>query len=316
MKKQFLSLLLLSPLLIGESSCHRGTSSGHISISGAFALYPVTVKWCEEYKKNHPGLKFDLSAGGSGKGLTDVLAGADDIGMFSRELSPVEKQKGVWALTVARDAVLPTVSSDNPLIAVLLRKGLTREQFKKIFLGGRPLTWGEILDIPSQASIHVYTRSDAAGAAETWASYLGARQEDIKGVGIYGDPALADAVIKDPNGIGFNNTIFAYDINTGKKRAGLEIIPIDLNDNGIIDTNESFYGNFDDVLHAIGDGRYPSPPARDLYFIAKGRPADPQVIAFLKWVITDGQAFVKAAGYVPLQGQAIKASIEKLTSGK
>lgn len=314
MKQTLFSLLLLSPLLIGGSSCHPKSSSGHVRISGAFALYPLTVKWSEEYQKAHSGLKFDISAGGAGKGLTDVLAGADDIGMFSRELTPAEKHKGVWVLAVARDAVLPTINANNPLIASIMKKGLTRQQFKKIFLDGRQLTWGEILDTANRTPVHVYTRSDAAGAAETWAQYLGGRQEDIKGVGIFGDPGLADAVIKDPDGIGFNNTTFVYDINTGKKRAGLEIVPIDLNGNGIIDSNEHFYGSFDEVLHAIAVGKYPSPPARQLYFIAKGRPADPQVVAFLKWVLTNGQTYVKAAGYVPLEGQALNASLKELNA--
>lgn len=37
-------------------------------------------------------------------------------------------------------------------------------------------------------------RSDAAGAAETWAKYFGERQEDLKGIGIFGDPGLAQAI--------------------------------------------------------------------------------------------------------------------------
>jgi len=38
--------------------------SGTISISGAFALYPITVKWADEFKKLHPNVKFNISAGG------------------------------------------------------------------------------------------------------------------------------------------------------------------------------------------------------------------------------------------------------------
>ncbi len=44
----------------------------------------------------------------------------------------------------------------------------------------------------------MYTRSDAAGAAETWAKYFGKKQEDIQGVAVFGDPGLALAVKKDP----------------------------------------------------------------------------------------------------------------------
>ena len=42
----------------------------------------------------------------------------------------------------------------------------------------------------SKEKINVYTRSDACGAAEMWAKYMGKKQEDLKGIGIYGDPGM------------------------------------------------------------------------------------------------------------------------------
>ena len=45
---------------------------GNISISGAFALYPLTVTWAEEFKKIHPNVNIDISAGGAGKGLVGL----------------------------------------------------------------------------------------------------------------------------------------------------------------------------------------------------------------------------------------------------
>ena len=53
---------------------------GTISISGAFALYPMAVKWADEFKKLHPKVTFNVSAGGAGKGITDALSGLVDIG--------------------------------------------------------------------------------------------------------------------------------------------------------------------------------------------------------------------------------------------
>jgi phosphate transport system substrate-binding protein len=275
-------------------------------------LYPLGVKWTEEYKKIHPDARFDVSAGGAGKGLTDVLAGAADLAMFSRALTPIEKQKDIVLFAVAKDAVLPTFSAKNPLAVLIHRKGLTHAQLKQIYFSGKDIDWGNVLDTPDKNKIIVYTRSDAAGAADTWAAYFDGRQENIKGTGIYGDPGLADAVAKDQYGIGFNNVAYAYDITTGKKRPGIDVVPIDVNNNRQIDLQENFYDNADSVLKAIADGRYPSPPARDLYFLAKGKPVDPAVINFLKWVLTDGQQYVKAAGYVPLPTDKIQEQLDQL----
>lgn len=309
---QLLSALLLLTIPFSFFSC-GSSSSKNITITGAFALYPLGIKWTEEFKGVHPDLRFDVSAGGAGKGLTDVLAGAADVAMFSRQLTPEETQKGIWVFDVAKDAVLPTFSASNPLGGIIHRKGLTHDQLKEIYLSGKKdISWGSLLDTSVKNPVVVYTRSDAAGAADTWADYFGGKQESIKGTGIYGDPGLAEAVGKDQYSVGFNNVAYAYDITTGKKRPGIDVIPIDRNDNRVIDTNEDFYENADSVLQAITDGRYPSPPARDLYFITKGKPTNPDIIAFLKWVLTDGQKYVKAAGYVPLTPDKIKEQLTKL----
>lgn len=132
------------------------------------------------------------------------------------------------------------------------------------------------------------------------------------GIGIFGDPGLAEAVAKDPLGIGFNNTIYVYDVRTGHKRPGAEVIPIDINGNGNIDQEEDFYENFSDVLAAIANGIYPSPPARELYFVSNGKPQKQAVIDFIKWTLTEGQQYVAEAGYVPISQEAINHYLEKL----
>ena len=71
-----------------------GKLHGELSLSGAFALYPLAVEWADEFKKNNPDVRVDVSAGGAGKGMTDVLAGMVDFGMVSREVYPPEIEKG------------------------------------------------------------------------------------------------------------------------------------------------------------------------------------------------------------------------------
>jgi phosphate transport system substrate-binding protein len=63
---------------------------GTISLSGAFALYPLANKWAEEFKKTYPDVRFNISAGGAGKGVADALGQAVDLGMVSREVKEEE----------------------------------------------------------------------------------------------------------------------------------------------------------------------------------------------------------------------------------
>lgn len=311
MKTKGLSFILIIALML--SACVSGKKKEKtISISGAFALYPLVVKWAEEYQKEHPEVRFNISGGGAGKGMADALAGTVDLGMFSRGIAQEEKNQGVWWAGLTIDAVIPTISDKNPYLEELGKQGLAREKFTGIFIDGTIKDWQELFPDREKEPIEVYTRSDACGAAETWAKYLGGKQENLKGTGIYGDPGLAEAVSKDPAGIAFNNTIYVYDIKTGKKRPGIEVIPIDINNNGSIDPEENFYDSFREVLKAIADSVYPSPPARELYFVSKGKPAKQATLDFIRWTLTEGQKYVKEAGYVPLDQKKIDGYLEKL----
>ena len=102
---------------------------GKITISGAFALYPLTVKWAEEFHKLHPGVTVNVSAGGAGKGMADALSKMVDLGMYSKEVSPEEKAKGALALACSKDAVLPVMNANNQFAALLKNRGVTSAVF-------------------------------------------------------------------------------------------------------------------------------------------------------------------------------------------
>jgi phosphate transport system substrate-binding protein len=298
----------------GNNTAQKNDSlKGKITISGAFALYPLTVKWAEEFQKLHPKVTINISAGGAGKGMADALSKMVDLGMYSKEISPEERAKGAWFIAVAKDAVLPTVNAGNPVLKELKMKGMTRQLFYKIFITGEIKIWGEVAGTGSQDRVQPFTRSDACGAAEMWAKYIGKKnQEDLLGLGVNGDPGVADGVRKTRTGIGYNNLNFVYDMQTRKVYEGIEVVPIDINGNGRIDPEENFYSTLDGVMKAIEEGRYPSPPARDLYLVAAAKPTNKNCVAFLQWILTDGQKFLTEAGYVALPQEKIKAGQDKL----
>jgi phosphate transport system substrate-binding protein len=256
----------------------------------------------------------DVSAGGAGKGMTDVLAGMVDFGMVSREVYPPEIEKGAVGFPSAKDAVVPTINAKNPALQAILAKGLTKEVAKKIWVDGSVKTWGEVLGTDDATPIHIYTRSDACGAAETFAKWFGSKQEELTGTAVFGDPGLAEAIQKDIYGIGFNNIGYAYNNDTHKLNDGLEIFPVDANEDGTITDDEKFYDVKESVTKAIAEGKYPSPPARDLYLVTKGVPTDPVVKAFLQYVLTDGQKKNDPVGYIQISQDKIEKALAKLNS--
>jgi phosphate transport system substrate-binding protein len=285
---------------------------GTITVSGAFALYPMMTVWAAEFSKLHPGVEFDVQGGGAGKGMTDTLAGAVDIGMISRKIKPEEEAQGAYWVSVAKDAVFPIVSADNPYLAQITSKGITKETFGKIFISGEIKTWGEVVGDPSITDeIHIYTRSDSCGAADQWALFAGGKaQADILGIGVNGEPGHVDTVSKDRLGIGFSNLNSAFDASTGKPVQGIAVPPVDINANGQADTGE-YYQTKAEAVKVIADGTYPSPPARFENLATKGKPSG-LVLEFIKWIVSDGQQFLDAAGYVPLSPEQQAESMGKL----
>lgn len=317
-RRLFLSLtvaLILGSMLpgcapAGEPATSGSELEGTIKVSGAWALYPMMVKWAEEFQKMHPKVRIDLSAGGAGKGMADALGGAVDIGMVSREIRPEEIDQGAYFVPVVKDAVFPTINATNPVWEALSLKGVQRQTFVDLFIDGKRLTWGEVAGTDSDEAVNVYTRSDACGAAETWAKYLGGEQEDLKDIAVYGDPGLAEAVRVDPLGMGYNNLNYAYDMTTGLPVEGLKILPIDVNENGQVDPEEDL-STKEQALEAVITGVYPSPPARDLYLVTQtefqGLSAE-----FVRWILTDGQQYLAEVGYIGLTEDQINGALEKL----
>jgi phosphate transport system substrate-binding protein len=276
-----------------------------IAISGAFALFPIVTLWAEQYQAIHPHVQFDIQAGGAGKGMTDVLSGAVDIAMVSREIRAEEASQAAFDVPVTIDAVIGTFNAGNPYREQILAQGITPEAGAALWLTGEITTWGQLLGMDATDTINVYTRSDAAGAAEQWSLYLGGKtQEELLGTAVNADPGLAEAVRQDVLGVGYNNIGFAYDPTTLEPLEGLEILPLDLNGDGQISEDEDFYGTRDELTAAIADGRFPFPPARVLYLVTKGEPSE-VVSDFYHYILTEGQTLVSNAGYVSLSDAQI-----------
>ena len=317
------ALLTISTLLL--SACGGAASpaapaasgaeqplSGTLSISGAFALYPMMTVWAEEFKKLHPDVEFDVQGGGAGKGMTDTIAGAVEIGMISRSIKPEEESQGIFWVSVTKDAVFPVISDKNPLAADIIAKGLSQETINKIFITGEIKTWGEALGKPEITDeIHVYTRSDACGAGEMWAKFAGGKvQDDIQGIGVNGEPALVETVIKDPLGIGYSNLNSVFDLTSGSLVPGAIVPPVDTDKNGQADAGE-YYKTKDEAVKAVASDKYPSPPARFENLATKGKPTG-LTLAFIKWILSDGQKYLDQAGYVPLTPEKQTESLAKL----
>ncbi|MCX6065883.1 MAG: substrate-binding domain-containing protein, partial [Chloroflexi bacterium] len=223
-----------------------------------------------------------------------------------------EISQGAYWVAVTKDAVFPIISAENPVLADIVAKGISQEMFNKIFITGEIKTWGEVVGKPEITDeINVYTRSDSCGAGEMWAKFSGGKvQDDLKGIGVNGEPALVDTVIKDPMGIGFSNLNSVFDLGSGGIVPGAIVPAVDINKNGLADADE-YFKNKDEAVSAVASSKYPSPPARFENLVTKGKPSG-LVQAFIAWILTDGQQYLGQAGYVPLTPEQQAESLAKI----
>jgi phosphate transport system substrate-binding protein len=283
-----------------------------IRVSGAWALYPLMLRWAEEYQRLHPEIHVGVWSGGTDKGIRDAREEVVDIGMVSVPIETAEDVHNMFWVPVARDAVVVVANAGNPVAAELADRGLKENHLAALWLAEAAVTWGSLVSKPAIASeVRVYTRSDFCGTAEAWAQCLGRHQEDLKGTRVLGEPAMVAAVQGNPLGIGFGNLSSVYSIDTGLPAAGLMAVPLDHDGDGRITDAESFYATHDAMKRAIVDGLYPCPPARDLSLVTKGEP-EGLAREFLHWILTDGQEYVAEGGCVTLPQERLNAAVEKL----
>jgi phosphate transport system substrate-binding protein len=322
----FKYIILITILLIARG-CKPGSSekkqslssranvsnlSGNFSVSGAYALHPLVQKWADDFMKIHPGVKIEVIKTGSGQGLTDLLAGRNQLAMISRPLTDEELSIGLWTIPVAKDGVAPIVNQKNPYLHQIMKRGLNPEKYIRIFTSNKSLTWGELLDTTGKEPVVVYTRADLSGAADVWADFLFKKSADLKGIKVTGDEEMIRSIQENPFAIGYCNFSYAFDPATGERIRDIQVIPFDLDFDNIIDGKEVPYSNLEKAHRGLWLGIYPKNLCRELTIGSLGKPTDPSTQEFLRYILSEGQAEIKKTGLCELNNVYIRDALSRL----
>ncbi len=284
-----------------------------IRISGGVGPLPMVQVWADLYSETHD-VNIDVSGGGTGVGVSDVLNEQVDIAMMGRNPDESELDQGLVAVAMLIDTVVGTINVDNPVYDEIRENGLTQEMLASIF--SREVTnWGEATGTDLDEPIYVYGRSDSSAAYKQWGEFLGGytenQLENFADGNFDGDQPVAQAINNDTLGISMNNINYVYDFNTGDLEMNIRPVPLDIDESGTLSTEEDFYDDRDSFLTAVEDGIYPAPPAREMFLAAKNE-FDEKAHDFVEWVLTDGQQYVRDNGYAPLDDDRLIAQQERL----
>lgn len=275
--------------------------------------------WADEYH-SETGVQIDVSGGGTGVGVSDVMNDQVDIAMMGRDPDEDEIDRGLFAVAMLIDTVVGTINVDNPIYDEIREHGLTQEELAAVF-SGEIRNWGELTDSNIDEPIFVYGRSDSSAAYQEWGDFLGGEDdaytenelEDLADANFDGDQQVAEAIDNDPHGISLNNLNYVYDFNTGDLEMNIRPVPLDLDESGTLSDEEDVYDTRDDFLTAVEDDIYPAPPARDM-FLAANEEFEDEATEFVEWVLTEGQQYVRDNGYATLGDDRLEEQLDDLES--
>jgi len=307
--------LLISILLV-LSTVMTGFSEGLVSASEAKAnslniysspeMFKITTLWAEEYEKANPGITCEVIM--TQPGLTGPIM-AENLIFLSQSQLP-EETPG-FLMTVGREVIVPIVNTGNPLMNELNGKGVSRDMLINLFLEPSSQSWGTLLKNNQDVPVHLYLSNDKI-VISSLEQYLGisvgniASEDELK---------LLSDLRNDPNAMGFCRLTSVLDFETQKLSEGVCLLPIDKNNNGKLDYIENFYSNPDEFLRAVWIGKYPKALSNEIFAMSGSQPSDAAQVAFLKWIITNGQQFLAGYGMSGLVYSEVQSKLDRLNEG-
>ena len=263
-----------------------------ITVKGSDTMVILGQRWAEEYMKERKDVTIQVTGGGSGTGIAALLNGTTTLANSSRPIKAEErdaaKKNGIDVVEIktAMDALAVVVNASNPV------DRLTVKQAGMIY-SGYINNWKQAGG-PDRKIIR-YTRESNSGTYVFFKEHvLNNRDYAADAQTMPGTSAVAEAVAKDPAGIGFGGV--AYFATNPKLR--ILKIARDEKSEPITPLLAGGRINFD----VVWSQTYPI--ARYLYVYSAGQPKG-AVKEYLDWILgAKGQEIVEKIEYVPLPGPA------------
>lgn len=275
----FWAVLTVGCAFLFVSACTPPAEQNSITVKGSDTMVQLGGRWAEIYMEANPDVIVQVTGGGSGIGIAQLINGSTDIAQASRTMRDEEKEtvreqygEDVSEVAVALDALAVYLNENNPVASMSIA------DIDAIFRG-EITNWSEVGG--PDAEIILYGRENSSG---TFAYFVEVVLDGADFAPDYqslpGTAAVINAVSRDPNGIGYGGIGYAEGVKTISVSPVAGDAPIEPSEENVI-TNAY-------------------PLSRNLYFYTVGEPTG-IVADFIDWTLSaEGQAVVSEVGYYPL----------------
>lgn len=322
----FLLVLLATSCSKNQAGSADNNASASMLINGAGSTfdYPAFTKWFEAYATVAPGVQFNYQSIGSGGGQKQLLNQTVDFGASDAPMSDTS-----MAGAPGKILHLPVVAGGVAIIYNLPgdpKLKLDGDALADIYLG-KIARWNDPkiaalnpgVNLPDLSIIPVH-RSDGSGTTFIFTDYLSAVNsawaDTIKkgtavewpsgvGIGAKGSEGVAGQVRQLSGAIGYAELAYADQNKIPyadmKNAAGNYISPAPDSVSAALATAKIPDDFRFSMVNAPGANAYPiAGPSWVLIFQRQNGDRGKQVVAFLKWAITDGQKISPSLDYAPL----------------
>jgi len=287
------------------------TQQGSINLFTTPYLYNLTTKWVNEYESLNPKLKINLAKSTDAE-IAEKLKSGEGLGFIANESYAALGNQPTWNMVVGRDVIVPVMNAANPFHDEIYQKGISSDKLARIFENPEKQNWGMLLDNIQNSSdipVHYYMMNDPSIQTGV-ENFLKMNRLNINGIKITSGQEMISAIQKDPNALAFCKLVQIMDLKTQSLAENIKLVPIDKNGNGKIDYMENIYENLPSFSRGVWIGKYPKALSGNIYSISSQKPKSENELAFLSWVLTDGQNFLNANGYSDLVSSEIKSQLD------
>jgi glycine cleavage system H lipoate-binding protein/ABC-type phosphate transport system substrate-binding protein len=288
---------------------HKTFKEDSIRIFSSPDLYDLTSNWAAEYCKTNKEVKIKIFRTNE-KFFGINPKSSNDLYFVSNDYSSTIDQS-VWKMIVGVDAFVPIINSNSPLVDEINMKGMSSDRMVQLFKGPSKRNWGTLLGNKLDYPVNFYTITSVTFKSGQ-ANFLKIKPEMIIGINVENETEMISAIQKDPYSIGFCKLSSILDDNGKTIIQGLKLLPIDKNGNGKIDFNEKIYDDLSTFLRGVWIGKYPQELCKNIYSISNAKPTNDRAVAFLAWVITDGQQYLNTNGFGDIAFFQRQANISNL----
>ena len=283
---------MLAGLMAVVCLSHPAFAEKNITVKGSDTMIILGQRWAETYMQKNSDVAIQVTGGGSGTGIAALINGTTDVADASRPIKGAEMDKAKSAgyypeeFKVALDSLAVVVQVDNPI------KELTTKQLMGIYVG-RINNWKEVGG--KDAAILRYCRESNSGTYVFFKEHILKNQDYAQDCQTMpGTSAVANAISKDPNGIGYGGAAYFL------KQTQTKILSVKKDEKSEAINPVKADGTLD--YEAAWTNRYPI--TRYLYMYSGYKPKG-ELKKYIDWIFSpDGQKIVEEVGYIPLKQKA------------